>query len=67
MRRRIDATIKDHRQPMKRSGWTPGEARTSNSSQKKVRGKSVNDILRASYRLYARDKASQKAVKHCIG
>jgi hypothetical protein len=52
---------------MKRSGWAPGDARNENGSRKKVRGKSVNQILKDSYRLYARDRATRKAVKHCLG
>ena len=51
---------------MKRSGWAPGTARTGNS-QKKERARTVNQILRDSYRLHARDRATQKAVKHCLG
>jgi len=51
---------------MKRSGWVPGTAH-SNSSRKKVRARTVNQILKDSYRRYARDRASQKAVKHCLG
>ena len=34
-----------------------------------ARGKSVrtvNDILRDAYRLYAHDRATRKAVKHCL-
>jgi hypothetical protein len=52
---------------MKRSGWAPGNARTGNVSPKKGRSRTLNQILRDSYRLYARDRASQKAVKHCLG
>jgi hypothetical protein len=52
---------------MKRSGWAPGDARNDNAPRKKARGKSVNQILKDSYRLYARDRATQKAVKHCLG
>jgi len=51
---------------MKRSGWAPGRARTS-SVRKKARAMTVNQILKDAYRLYARDRASQKAVKHCLG
>jgi hypothetical protein len=52
---------------MKRSGWAPGNARTESTSRKKARTRTINQILRDSYRLYARDRASQKAVKHCLG
>jgi len=34
---------------------------------KKRRPKTVSQILRDSYRLYARDPASREAVKHCLG
>jgi hypothetical protein len=34
---------------------------------KKRRAKTVSQILRDCYRLYARDRASRKAVKHCLG
>jgi len=52
---------------MKRSGWAPGTARNESTSRKKGRSRTVNQILKDSYRLYARDRASQKAVKHCLG
>jgi hypothetical protein len=52
---------------MKRSGWAPGTARIENASQKKGRARTVNQILKDSYRLHARDRATQKAVKHCLG
>jgi len=52
---------------MKRSGWAQGTARTENTSRKKGRARTVNQILKDSYRLYARDRATQKAVKHCLG
>ena len=52
---------------MKRSGWAPGHARTESPTPKKGRMRTVNQILRDSYRLYARDRATQKAVKHCLG
>ncbi len=52
---------------MKRSGWAPGDARNGTTSRKKATGKRVDQILRDSYRLYARDRASRKAVKHCLG
>ena len=52
---------------MKRSGWAPGKAHIENASPKKGRTRTLNQILRDSYRLYARDRASQKAVKHCLG
>jgi hypothetical protein len=52
---------------MKRSGWAPGIARIETPSRKKARTRTLNQILRDSYRLYARDRASQKAVKHCLG
>jgi hypothetical protein len=51
---------------MKRSGWAQGNARIE-PTRKKGRARTVNQILRDSYRLYARDRASQKAVKHCLG
>jgi hypothetical protein len=51
---------------MKRSGWAPGTARLQ-SSHKKSRTRTINQILRDSYKLHARDRASRKAVKHCIG
>ena len=51
---------------MKRSGWAPGRARNG-TSQKKERARTVNQILRDSYRLYARDQVTRKAVKHCLG
>jgi hypothetical protein len=50
---------------MKRSGWTTGTVR--NASTKKSRNRTVDQILKASYRLHARDRATQKAVKHCLG
>jgi len=34
---------------------------------KKRRSITVNQILRDCYRLYARDRASRMAVKHCLG
>jgi hypothetical protein len=52
---------------MKRSGWAQGTARTESTFPKKGRARTVNQILRDSYRLHARDRASQKAVKHCLG
>jgi hypothetical protein len=52
---------------MKRSGWAPGNARIGSTSAKKGRTRTVNQILRDSYRLYARDRASRQAVKHCLG
>lgn len=52
---------------MKRSGWAPGIARTESTSRKKGRARTVNQILRDSYRIHARDRATQKAVKHCLG
>jgi hypothetical protein len=52
---------------MKRSGWAPGTARAGNSQKKGASVRTVNQILKASYRLYARDRASQKAVKACLG
>jgi hypothetical protein len=51
---------------MKRSGWAPGNARIG-TTRKKTRARTVNQILKDSYRLYARDRATQKAVKHCLG
>jgi len=51
---------------MKRSGWAPGTARAV-TTQKKERVRTVNQILRDAYRLHARDRATQKAVKHCLG
>ena len=51
---------------MKRSGWAPGTARTNNS-RKKGRNRTVDQILKASYRLYAYDRTTRKAVKHCLG
>jgi len=51
---------------MKRSGLTPGTARTGNS-QKKGRTRTVNQILKDAYRRHARDWATQQAVKHCLG
>ena len=33
---------------------------------KRRRTKTINQILRESYRLYARDWASRKAVKRCL-
>jgi hypothetical protein len=35
--------------------------------KKKRRTRTVNQILRDCYRLYARDPASREAVKHCLG
>lgn len=53
---------------MKRSGWAPASARMGSAPRKRSRTKAiVDDILRDSYRLYARDRASRKAVKHCLG
>jgi hypothetical protein len=52
---------------MKRSGWAPGTARTIIASRKKGRARTVNQILKDSYRLYARDRDSRKAVKACRG
>jgi hypothetical protein len=52
---------------MKRSGWAQGTARTGNPSRKKGHAKRVDEILKDSYRLYARDRASQKAAKHYLG
>jgi hypothetical protein len=52
---------------MKRSGWAPGTCPHRSPTPKKGRARTVNQILRDSYRLYARDRASQKAVKHCLG
>jgi hypothetical protein len=51
---------------MKRSGWAPGTGRTG-TSRKKGRARTVNQILKDSYRLHAHDRATQKAVKHCLG
>jgi len=51
---------------MKRSGWASGTARTI-ASRKKGRARTVNQILKDSYRLYARDRDSRKAVKACLG
>lgn len=51
---------------MKRSGWAPGNARSS-GHRKKERARTVNQILRDSYKLHAKDRASRKAVKHCLG
>ena len=51
---------------MKRSGWTPGNSRNG-SSGKRGRAKTVNQILKDSYRLHARDHVTQRAVKHCLG
>ena len=42
---------------MKRSGWAPGTARIENASQKKGRARTVNQNLKDSYRLHARDRA----------
>ena len=52
---------------MKRSGWAQGNARTGAASRKKTRAKTVNQILKDSYRLYAGDRAARQAVKHCLG
>jgi hypothetical protein len=52
---------------MKRSGWAPGTARNGASSRKKTRARTVNQILKDSYKLYARDRTSRKAVKACLG
>jgi hypothetical protein len=52
---------------MKRSGWAPRTARAESSRKKGRSSRTVNQILKASYRLYARDRASQKAVKACLG
>ena len=52
---------------MKRSGWAPGTARSGSGSRKKQRSRTVNQILKDSYRLYARDRDSRKAVKACLG
>jgi len=51
---------------MKRSGWTPERGRAG-FSRKKGTAKAVNEILKASYRLHARDRATLRAVKHCLG
>jgi hypothetical protein len=51
---------------MKRSGWAPGNAQNQTGSRKKGRTKVVDQILKASYRLHAGDRACQKAVKHCL-
>ena len=53
--------------PMKRSGWAPGNARTGAAPRKKTRAKTVDQILKDSYRLYAGDRAARQAVKHCLG
>jgi hypothetical protein len=50
---------------MKRSTWAQGNGR-SNASQKKAQRQSISQILRDSYRLHARDRVTQKAVKHCL-
>ena len=34
---------------------------------KKRRARTVDQILRDCYRLYAGDRASRRAVKHCLG
>jgi hypothetical protein len=52
---------------MKRSGWAPGTARIENTSRKKTRARTVNQILKDSYKLHARDRDSRKAVKACLG
>jgi hypothetical protein len=52
---------------MKRSGWAPGTARIETSSRKKTRTRTVNQILKDSYKLHARDRDSRKAVKACLG
>jgi len=52
---------------MKRSGWASGTSRPNHSSRKKGRARTVNQILKDAYRLYARDQATRKAVKHCLG
>jgi hypothetical protein len=51
---------------MKRSGWVPGKTR-NNNARRKNRARTVNQILRESYRLYTRDRATLKAVKQCLG
>ena len=55
---------------MKRSGWAPGAARNGTTRKKgraRTVNQTVNQILKDSYRLHARDWATQKAVKHYLG
>jgi len=54
--------------PMKRSGWVSGSARTGTARRKgRSSRRIVDQILRDSYRLYARDRVTRKAVKACLG
>ena len=53
--------------PMHAPSWTPTTSAPRKEHGKKQRPPSVNDILKAAYQRYGRDRVTVQAVKRCLG